>query len=75
MEKERIRWKDLKKWAKTISDDAYIFVESYDNEHHKEFILAEKIVELSKNQILSQSSLAMMAQSNSKNQNVLALLK
>lgn len=37
--------------------------------------LAEKIVELSKNQILSQSSLAMMAQSNSKNQNVLALLK
>lgn len=37
--------------------------------------LAEKLVELSKNQILSQSSLAMMAQSNSKNQNVLALLK
>ena len=37
--------------------------------------MAEKIVELSKNQILSQSSLAMMAQSNSKNQNVLALLK
>ena len=29
--------------------------------------MAEKIVELSKNQILSQSSLAMMAQSNSKN--------
>ena len=42
MEKERIRGKDLKKWAKTISDDAYIFVESYDNEHHKEFILAEE---------------------------------
>ena len=37
--------------------------------------MAEKFVELSKNQILSQSSLAMMAQSNSKNQNVLALLK
>lgn len=37
--------------------------------------MAEKIVELSKNQILSQSSLAMMAQSNSKNQNVLTLLK
>ena len=37
--------------------------------------MAEKIVELSKNQILSQSSLAMMAQSNSRNQNVLALLK
>lgn len=37
--------------------------------------MAEKIVELSKNQILSQISLAMMAQSNSKNQNVLALLK
>ena len=37
--------------------------------------MAEKIVELSKNQILSQSSLAMMTQSNSKNQNVLALLK
>lgn len=37
--------------------------------------MVEKIVELSKNQILSQSSLAMMAQSNSKNQNVLALLK
>ena len=37
--------------------------------------MAEKIVELSKNQILSQSSLAMMAQSNSNNQNVLALLK
>ena len=37
--------------------------------------MAEKIVELSKNQILSQSSLAMMAQSNSKNQSVLALLK
>ena len=37
--------------------------------------MAEKFVEFSKNQILSQSSLAMMAQSNSKNQNVLALLK
>ena len=37
--------------------------------------MAEKIVELSKNQILSQSSLAMMAQANSKNQNVSALLK
>ena len=37
--------------------------------------MAEKIVELSKNQILSQSTLAMMAKSNSKNQNELALLK
>ena len=37
--------------------------------------LAEKLVEFSKNQVLSQSSLAMIAQANSKNQNVLALLK
>lgn len=37
--------------------------------------MAEKIVELSRDQILSQSSLAMMAQANSQNQNVLALLK
>ena len=37
--------------------------------------MAEKIVELSRNQILSQSSLAMMAQANSQSQNVLALLK
>lgn len=42
MEKERIRGKDLKKWVNTISDDAYIFVESYDNEHHKEFIRTEE---------------------------------
>lgn len=42
MEKERIKGKDLKKWAETISDDAYIFVESYDNEHHKEFIRTEE---------------------------------
>lgn len=37
--------------------------------------MAEKIVELSRNKILSQSSLAMMAQANSQSQNVLALLK
>ena len=37
--------------------------------------MAEKLVEFSKNQVLSQSSLAMIAQANSKNQNVLALLK
>ena len=37
--------------------------------------MAEKIVELSKNQILSQSSLAMLGQANSQSQNVLALLK
>lgn len=37
--------------------------------------MAEKIVELSRDQILSQSSLAMMAQANSQSQNVLALLK
>ena len=37
--------------------------------------MAEKIVELSKNSILSQSSLAMIAQANSQNQNVLALLR
>ena len=42
-------WKDLKKWAETISDDAYIFVESYDNEHHKEFILAEECDEKGNN--------------------------
>ena len=42
MDKERIRGKDLKKWAESISDDAYIFVESYDNEHHKEFIRTEE---------------------------------
>lgn len=42
MEKERIRGKDLKKWVNTISDDAYVFVESYDNEHHKEFIRTEE---------------------------------
>lgn len=37
--------------------------------------MAEKFVEFSKNQILSQSSLAMLAQSNSQSQNVLALLR
>lgn len=37
--------------------------------------MAEKFVEFSKNQILSQSSLAMLAQSNSQSANVLALLK
>lgn len=37
--------------------------------------LAEKLVEFSKNQVLSQSSLAMIAQANSQSQNVLALLK
>ncbi len=49
MEKERIRGKDLKKWTEIISDDAYIFVESYDNEHHKEFILAEEYDEKGNN--------------------------
>lgn len=49
MEKERIKGKDLKKWAKTISDDAYIFVESYDNEHHKEFIRTEEYDEKGNN--------------------------
>ena len=37
--------------------------------------MAEKIVEFSKNSILSQSSLAMIAQANSQNQNVLTLLR
>ena len=37
--------------------------------------MAEKLVEFSKNQVLSQSSLAMIAQANSQSQNVLALLK
>lgn len=37
--------------------------------------MAEKYVEYSKNQILAQSSLAMLAQSNSNSQNVLALLR
>lgn len=37
--------------------------------------MAEKLVEFSKNSILSQSSLAMIAQANSQNQNVLALLR
>ena len=37
--------------------------------------LDEKLVEFSKNQVLSQSSLAMIAQANSQSQNVLALLK
>lgn len=37
--------------------------------------LAEKLVEFSKNQVLSQSSLAMIAQANSQSQSVLALLK
>lgn len=37
--------------------------------------MAEKFVEFSKNQILSQSSLAMLAQANSQSQNVLALLR
>lgn len=37
--------------------------------------MAEKFVEFSKNQILSQSSLAMIAQANSQSQNVLALLR
>lgn len=49
MEKERIKGKDLKKWAETISDDAYIFVESYDNEHHKEFIRTEEYDEKGNN--------------------------
>lgn len=49
MEKERIKGKDLKEWAKTISDDAYIFVESYDNEHHKEFIRTEEYDEKGNN--------------------------
>lgn len=37
--------------------------------------MAEKLVEFSKNQLLSQSSLAMIAQANLQSQNVLALLK
>lgn len=37
--------------------------------------MAKKFVEFSKNQILSQSSLAMLAQANSQSQNVLALLR
>ena len=37
--------------------------------------MAEKFVEFSKNQILSQSSLPMIAQANSQSQNVLALLR
>ena len=37
--------------------------------------MAEKVVEYSKNQVLSQSSLAMIAQANSQSANVLALLK
>lgn len=37
--------------------------------------MAEKLVEFSKNQILSQSSLAMLGQANSQSQNVLALLR
>ena len=37
--------------------------------------LAEKLVEFSKNQVLSQSSLAMIAQANSQSQSVLVLLK
>ena len=37
--------------------------------------MAERYVEYSKNQILAQSSLAMLAQSNSNSQNVLALLR
>lgn len=37
--------------------------------------LAEKLVEFSKNQVLSQSSLAMIAQANSQSQSVLSLLK
>ena len=37
--------------------------------------LAEKLVEFSKNQVLSQSSLAMISQANSQSQSVLALLK
>lgn len=49
MEKERIKGKDLKKWAETISDDAFIFVESYDNEHHKEFIRTEEYDEKGNN--------------------------
>jgi len=49
MEKDRIKGKDLKKWAETISDDAYIFVESYDNEHHKEFIRTEEYDEKGNN--------------------------
>lgn len=49
MEKERIKGKDLKKWTETISDDAYIFVESYDNEHHKEFIRTEEYDEKGNN--------------------------
>lgn len=49
MEKERIKGKDLKEWVKNISDDAYIFVESYDNEHHKEFIRTEEYDEKGNN--------------------------
>ena len=37
--------------------------------------MAEKLVEFSKNSVLSQSSLAMIAQANSQNQNVLTLLR
>ncbi len=37
--------------------------------------MAEKFVEFSKNQVLAQSSLAMLAQANSQSQNVLALLR
>ena len=37
--------------------------------------MAEKLVEFSKNSILSQSSLAMIAQANSQNQNILTLLR
>ena len=51
MDKERIRGKDLKKWAESISDDAYIFVESYDNEHHKEFIRTEEYDEKKQNSL------------------------
>ncbi len=49
MEKERIRGKEFKKWAETISDDAYIYVDIYDNEHHKEFIRTEEYDENGKN--------------------------
>lgn len=49
MEKERIRGKDLKKWAETIDDEAYIYVDTYDSEHHKEFIRTEEYDEHGKN--------------------------
>lgn len=49
MEKERIKGRDLKKWAEKIDDDAYVYVETYDSEHHKEFIRTEEYDEQGKN--------------------------